>query len=159
MSEIEMRTASPHPRSVGLFAAAALLLAAAGSARAAPCFVFATGVAFGNYNPVSATPTDSTGNIFYYCPQTLPPVISISAGNSGSFSPRFMTLAPDQLNYNLSADAARTVVWGDGTGGSSTVVGSNAPTIVTATVYGRAFPLQSVGAGNYTDTLLVTFNF
>ena len=121
--------------------------------------MFALPVAFGNYNPMSATPTDSVGNILYFCQGGASPAIAVSAGSAGSFSPRGMVAMGDVLAYNLYADAARTVVWGDGTSGSVTVPGVTSAGPVNASIYGRIFPLQSVSAGNYSDTLIVTINF
>ena len=147
---------------IRLCCAALVLLAAAGGARAVPsCKGLATtSVAFGAYNPISATPTDSVGTISYFCPGALAPVISINAGSGGGFSPRQMSSAfTDLLGYNLYLDAARTIVWGDGTGGTSTAPGITSTKPATANVYGRIFPRQSVGSGSYSDTLTVTINF
>lgn len=144
-------------------AAMALLAVAlaAGAARAAPgcSSISTTPVAFGVYNPVSATPTDSAGGISYFCPGALSPMISIDMGSAGSFSPRTMTSGVDVLGYNLYVDAARTVIWGDGTAGTATVAGTASTKPYTNNIYGRIFPLQSVGAGSYSDTLIVTINF
>src|SRR6266487_1298814 len=52
------------------------------------------------------------------------------------FIPRKMVNAGTLLNYNLYTDAARTTVWGDGTGGTVTVSGSSNGS-TTHTVYGR----------------------
>ncbi|GAC1340003.1 MAG: hypothetical protein NVS2B9_12910 [Myxococcales bacterium] len=147
-------------RALGLVLAL-LGFAGGGAVQAAPsCYgVLSTGVAFGAYNPLSPVDTDSVGNIYYYCPGALPPAISISSGSAASFSPRQMTSFAEVMSYNLYTDATRTAVWGDGTGGSSTVVGPNSPFPVVEQVYGRIFALQSVAAGNYSDTLLVTLNF
>jgi spore coat protein U-like protein len=142
--------------------AVAAVIVAAGATRAAPSCrnVTTTSVAFGTYNPVNGAPTDSTGSVSYFCPGALSPVISISAGSSGSFSPRHMTsTTTDVLTYNLYLDAARTTVWGDGTGGSATVNGTVATNPATNTIYGRIFPGQSIAAGSYSDTLTVTINF
>jgi spore coat protein U-like protein len=155
-----MTRLSPHLHLRGW--AVAAVIVAAGAARAGPVCknVSTTSVAFGIYNPVNGSPTDSTGSVSYFCAGALAPVISISAGSSGSFSPRQMTsTSTDVLTYNLYIDAARTTVWGDGTGGSSTVNGTTATNPATNTIYGRIFPGQSVAAGNYSDTLTVTLNF
>jgi spore coat protein U-like protein len=152
-----MRIRGLHGRLRAAIVATALI---AGGARAAPtCKGLSTSpVAFGSYNPVSATPTDSVGTISYFCPGALSPVISISAGGAGSFSPRGMVGA-DVLGYNLYTDAARTVVWGDGTSGTVTAPGVVSTNPATANIYGRIFPLQNVSAGSYSDTLIVTINF
>src|SRR5258708_40032448 len=72
----EMRIRGLHGRLRAAIVATALI---AGGARAAPtCKGLSTSpVAFGSYNPVSATPTDSVGTISYFCPGALSPVISI----------------------------------------------------------------------------------
>src|SRR5260370_35299812 len=108
-----MRFLHPHWSLRGW--AVAAMIVAAGSGRAAPTCknLTTTSVAFGTYNPLNASPTDSTGTISYFCPGTLAPVISISTGSSGSFSPRQMTTASaDLLTYNPSTDAPRTTLWG-----------------------------------------------
>jgi spore coat protein U-like protein len=152
-----MRIRGLHGRLRAAIVATALI---AGGARAAPqCWMVTLPVAFGTYNPVSATPTDSVGTIYYFCQGGASPVISVSAGSAGSFSPRGMVAMADVLAYNLYADAARTVVWGDGTSGSVTVPGVTSAGLVTTSIYGRIFALQSVSAGNYSDTLIVTINF
>lgn len=73
-------------------------------------------------------------------------------------------LAPPQLNYNLYADGAHTLIWGDGTGGTSTV--SDSYTLPASsstrdyTVYGRISGAQSSAvAGNYLDTVLITVTY
>lgn len=154
-----MTTATPQTR----LAAAAFLAAAlaAGSARAAPICssISTTPVAFGAYSPVNAAPTDSMGSVSYFCPGALSPMISINTGSSTTFNPRTMSSGIDVLNYNLYVDAARTVIWGDGTAGTATVAGTASTKPFTNNIYGRIFPLQSVGAGSYSDALIVTINF
>ena len=66
----------------------------------------------------------------------------------------------DALSYNLYIDAARSTIWGDGTGGSSTqtinMTGSHPSTL---SIYGRVPPLQDVSMGSYSDSVMVTINF
>jgi len=65
------------------------------------------------------------------------------------------------LNYNLYLDAARTTIWGDGTGGTQNFFVRN-PTNnqdVSIPLYGRIPAGQSTSAGNYSNTLTVTINF
>ncbi len=65
------------------------------------------------------------------------------------------------LNYNLYLDAARTTIWGDGTGGTQVYSNANPPnnTNVTVTIYGRIPASQDVSAGSYTNTVTATINF
>lgn len=144
-----------------LLVTASLLLWTVGC-HAFNCSVSTTPVAF-RYDVFAPSPSDSTGSITVSCSnpaqKPIPVTISISSGKSGTFNPRQMTAAigTDRLNYYLFTDPSRTIIWGDGTGGSSTVtsVVTRDATLV-ATVYGRMLPLQNVRAGNYNDALVVT---
>lgn len=127
------------------------------------CSVTTTPVNFINYDVFSLSPTYSTGIVTVNCnnPDRTPiPVnISINSGGSGTFNPRQMRAATgtDRLNYYLFTTASRTVIWGDGSSGTSTVtnvVSRNA--IWNATIFGMLPPRQNLRAGNYNDSLLVT---
>lgn len=127
------------------------------------CTVSASGVNFGNYNPVDPTNLDSAGAIEVYCTQSQPRPLSfdinLSTGGSGSYAVRTMTGPGSQLQYNLYHDAARAMIWGNGTGGSTDVTLSyNGQRIVdeTVSVYGRVFSGQSPPPGAYADTIIVT---
>jgi spore coat protein U-like protein len=62
------------------------------------------------------------------------------------------------LTYNLYTSAARTVIWGDGTGGSSTISArSNSTTILD--LFGQIPAGQDVGVGTYTDSITTTVIF
>lgn len=146
------------PRIARLFAscAAVLALAVPAAARAA-CTVDATGaVAFGLYDPLSATPTDSTGTITYTC--TTAALVMLSTGGSGTFNPRRMSAGANTLSYNLYADAPRTQIWGDFSAGTTIRI-ANAGTGVVLSVYGRVPAAQNVNSGSYSDTVTVTFFF
>ncbi len=62
-----------------------------------------------------------------------------------------------ELAYNIYLDAARTVVWGDGAGGTQTLEVQNGDRSVS--FYGRISAGQDVAAGPYSDAIVVTFNF
>ena len=87
--------------------------------------------------------------------------ISLEKGSSSTFSPRTMTKGGEALGYNLYMDASRTLVWGDGTSGTSVYARSNPPndTNVSLPIYRRVGPAQDVSAGAYSDTVLATINF
>lgn len=129
----------------------------------AACTVTATGVNFGNYDVFVATALNSTGSITVTCDLVPPVDVTISIGpspNSGVLNPRQMKLlaGSDLLNYNLFTDAARTQIWGDGTGGTTTIFLKNVPKNrpKTVTVYGSISPNQNVSIGSYSDLLTVT---
>jgi len=135
--------------------------AAPAVARAQTCSfsVGPTAVNFGNYDPSSPVPTDSTGTLSFSCKGGNPAVyVALSGGNGAlAFNPRQMALgATDTLNYNLYLDAGRTQIWGDGTSYPQDGIDKkNTP----YTVYARIFAGQWVAAGVYTDTIIVTLNY
>ena len=136
------------------------LLLATGLAHAA-CSVNSTPVAFGTYSLFYVAPTDTAGTLRVSCDTaTLGYTLLLSPGGAGSYSPRKLTGGAYTLAYNLYADALRSLVWGDGSGGTTTVSGAFAlPGAIDHTVYGRVPAQQNVGAGAYADTLTVTLNF
>lgn len=153
-----------------LLCACALLLAPVGAVQAAAnCSVSATVLAFGSYNPFSATPRDSTGTVTVSC--TLGGLLSLlvsyeiklSTGGSGSFSPRRMSSGANTLNYNLYTTSGRTTVWGNGSGGTGTVSDGYllglGTTVRNYTVHGRVPALQNARVGGYLDSITVTVEY
>lgn len=141
---------------------------------ATTCSVNSPGVAFGVYNPLTPSPLDSTGTVAVTCTLTFPPfvdnvqyAIDLSAGSSGSMLARRMQSGPNLLYYNLYTNAARTIVWGDDTGGTSDVAGSMRLGFIflpstrtdTYTIYARMPPGQDVPPGAYIDTITVTVTY
>jgi spore coat protein U-like protein len=135
------------------------------SAVAFNCNVSVGSLNFPTYNFLSSQPTDSTAAIHVSCniPDQNPHAplmvtLSLSSGNSGSFSQRQMVSgAGNGLSYNLFTDASYSSIWGDGTGSSATrtrPVTRNSPW--NAVVFGRIPARQNVQAGTYSDTITVT---
>ena len=142
----------------------ALALASTRPARAAAkCTITtASNVAFGTYNVFSAAPLDTTGVVQISCNGAARPItVDLSHGNAPTYSPRYMLKGSEQLNYNLYLDAARTLIWGDGTGGTSVYGPVDPPNGVNVnlTVYGRIPAGQDLTAGAYADTIVATINF
>jgi spore coat protein U-like protein len=157
-----------------------LLIACAGFAprafAAEDCTVTASGVAFGTYDPGSATPLDGQGTVQVDCRgNPLLVTITLGTGGSGSYAARRMTNGTDNLFYNLYLDANRTVIFGNGTGGSlsgtcTTGEGFSSPGCTSTNpsgshrravraIYGRVNASQNVGVGLYTDTITYTVTF
>jgi len=120
------------------------------------------GVSFGAYNVFNTSPTDATGSLTYTCMSLGGGVtIDLSRGSASSYVPRQMRKGAEPLAYNLYLEASHSVIWGDGTGGTSHYGPVSPPlaTQVIVTVYGRIPARQNVSAGAYTDTIIITINF
>jgi len=146
----------------GIAVLAGVLSPSAVSAQAPSCTISVTSVIFGNYNVFSGTALDSTGSITYQCNATAANItIALSKGQSSTFNPRRMNKGAELLNYNLYRNAARSNVWGDGTGGTAVYSRANPPnnSNVNLAIYGRIPAAQDVSAGNYSDTVSAVINF
>jgi spore coat protein U-like protein len=149
-------------RRLGAALAVAAVLAIGGDADAAQCSISTTPVAFGDYDVLSPLPVDSVGAVIYQCNGGADVIaITISAGSGGTFTPRKLASVTDWLAYNLYRDPNRSVIWGNGTSGTSFYYTSSIPNNrdVSVPVYGRIAPSQDVRAGIYTDNVSVTVNF
>jgi len=132
------------------------------TARAANCTVSTRTMAFGNYNPLSGAPRNrATRIITAVCRGNGTLTVALSTGQSNSYTLRYMTSAStsDQLDYNLYIDATRTVVWGDGTGGSQTVSQNFSNSTVRLIAYGQIPAMENIAAGTYTDLITATVTF
>lgn len=166
-SRVSGKTRFPSLTATGL-SIVLLLMPATASALGLNCNVSATGVAFGNYNATSSSPTNATGNVQVTCTVFLVSVLSsintsLNMGGSGSYSPRKMSSGANWLNYNLYKEASHTTVWGDGTGGTGiftdTLLIAVLGTTLNHTIYGSIPAGQYVAAGVYTDTITVMVEF
>ena len=133
---------------------------ASGRAEAA-CTISTTPVNFGNYNVLNPTATDSTGRVTITCGTDSNVAIQLGTGVSGTYFSREMRSGPERLFYNLYRNAARTIIWGDGTSGTQQVIIANPPNFSprNVTVYGRIPALQDVAVGAYADTVVATVIF
>jgi spore coat protein U-like protein len=133
------------------------------------CSLFATPLAFGKYVPSSSAPSDFTATITLTCTAsgTAPVPIQGTIALTGAGGPpgRQLTAGARRLRYQLYLDSARTVLWGDGTGGSGTVsisgvAGSSTPFRQALTVYGRILARQSdAPVGNYADQITAVLSY
>jgi spore coat protein U-like protein len=121
-----------------------------------------SGVSFGTYSVFAGSPLDSTGQFNLRCTgpdRNTTFSISISTGSSGTYTARRLTSGAQFLLYNLYRDAARTIVWGDGTGGTQVTTGHYNGVRLYFSVYGRIPALQDAAVGTYSDTVTVVVNF
>jgi spore coat protein U-like protein len=163
----------PHPaRCTVLLALLTAIAAPLSHAAVSNCTVTATSVAFGTYTPLQATALTGTGTITTVCTVTSHSntiTVDLTAGTSGTFTARTMTTVLGTttytLTYNLYQNAADTIIWGNGTGGSQadtvtlTRHGGNDTITTATTIYGAVAPSQDPAPGTYTDTITVSVNF
>lgn len=131
----------------------------------AACNLATTNINFGTYDVFSNLPRDSTGRVSVDCDEAPPPIVTVRIGpsfHSGGFRPRQMrhTTRSERLDYNLFIDPSMSVIWGDGTQGTSTVsdkVHKNKPWV--QTLYGRIPAGQDVSVGAYSETVSVTITW
>ncbi|MBR8157022.1 spore coat protein U domain-containing protein [Burkholderia cenocepacia] len=124
------------------------------------CNISATNVNFGTASVLSGA-LAATGSITAQCTNGDAWKIALNGGGSGNVTARQMQRGGGggAVNYGLYTDAAHTVAWGDGTGGSATVTGVGTGASQVVTVYG-AVPAQTTPApGNYSDTITATISF
>jgi len=126
------------------------------------CSVTAGPLGFGGSIPTPiTTPVLSTTVITAVCSASVPYAVALGAGNgpSATTTVRQMTSGANVLNYAIFEDAARTQVWGDGTGGTvvSAQTGTGAPQAITA--YGSIIAGQSPAVATYVDTITVSVTF
>ena len=164
---------SPKTFTAPLLAASALQ-AFASAALAADCSVASSTLAFGNYDVLAATPTDSTTTITVICIRNPPPpnetvsyTLTLSVGG-GTYANRTMANGANRIGYNLYTSPTMTpaTIWGDGTGGTTVVAtsmlplnGQNRIRIATHTIYGRIPARQDVRVGTYTGSVVLTMNY
>ncbi|MDP1718145.1 MAG: spore coat U domain-containing protein [Burkholderiales bacterium] len=130
-------------------------------ALAANCsFTSVTAISFGSYNVFAASPNDSgVGTIQINCiGGEANMLVTLSTGQSGNYAARLMNSGADLLTYNLYTNAARNVIWGDGTGGSSTMAADRNST-TTLSIFGRIPGGQDAAVGTYSDFIIATVNF
>lgn len=132
------------------------------------CDVTSTNLAFGVYDPLSASPHDRTGTITVRCTVTLIGLVSnwdirLSRGNSSTFNPRNLLNGGNTLLYDIYTTSARTTIWGDGSGGTSFISDSSLLLVGTNTfnytMYGRIPVAQDRPAGAYADSIVITLNY
>jgi spore coat protein U-like protein len=118
-------------------------------------------VNFGNYDVFALQPNISgVGSLTVKCQGGGQSsfTVTLSAGQSNNYVLRTMKSGGNSLGYNLYISAARTLVWGDGNGGSALMkVARNSTT--TLSVFGKIPAGQDVAVGIYSDIIIATVNF
>jgi spore coat protein U-like protein len=143
-------------RTLCAIACATIAVAVPARARAASCSFSSSGIAFGVYDPMSATAVQGRGSIDYHCSPGEGAIITINGGSANNVNARRMVSGPERLAYSVFKYANFSGVWGDDLG-TGLLTGLDKRGSVP--VYGSIPPRQDVAAGNYIDTLTVTIVF
>lgn len=133
------------------------------------CSIAATPLAFGEYLPYRAVPTESISEITVTC-TTSGNVEEPWSGVIFLVGPRpaidrQMRQGPDALQYRLYLDPARTMVWGDNDGmaNSLPISGTVSPSVPfrqTIVVYGHIPAMQtSSPVAQYGDQITATLSY
>ena len=151
---------------IGAFLWASAASAACSTSGACFCSVSLTTIAFGAYNTQATSPTDTVGTIRVSCTSPDPASstfsIALSPGDSGNSNARAMMSGSHPLYYNLYSNAARTMVWGDDSGGGESVASTfpvPSRSSKSFSVYARIPALQNAWVGTYHDSVTVTVTY
>lgn len=128
----------------------------------ANCTVSTTPLEFGDFDALTGSAVNGTGGVSVTCTNGTGWTAAASAGggSGATFATRKLTSGSDTLNYSIFTDAARTTVWGDGSGGTGTIGRTGTGAAQSVTVYGRiAAGQNTVPAGDYEDVVSVTITY
>lgn len=138
------------------------------------CTASTTPVVFGAYNPIGRAPATGSGDVRVSCSGTVGLFVNYSialgkGSHAGTYDDRQMSNGNSGLRYQLLGESpsggACSVVWGDGTGNTSTVGGSLLIVLLGSTINRQVCGLlpadqRSATPGAYSDTVqvVVTYN-
>lgn len=125
----------------------------------ASCSVSNASLAFGNYNPTTSGNVDQSASFNVTCTKGTTATVGLGTGANASGSTRRMTNGSDYLTYELYKETGRTNVWGNAGADLVSLAAASSNSAQSLTVYGRVTGSQNVGAGSYTDTVVVTVTF
>jgi len=141
-----------------IFGALGIYIQLAG-AEVLACQVTALPVSFGIIDPMIVQSYSSVSSVsIQNCIAATSFSVSLSTGGSNDYTQRRM-VSSDQnyLMYNLLLSEG--VVWGDGSGETSTWNGTVGSAGAEHAVYGRLAHQPNVYPGTYTDSIIVTLTF
>ncbi|WP_298015419.1 spore coat U domain-containing protein [uncultured Castellaniella sp.] len=124
------------------------------------CTISATDLNFGSVGVLSQA-LQASSSLNVRCTNGNAWRISLSGGAGGDVLARRMQRVggSDQVRYQLYTAAARSVIWGDGTGGTSLVSGTGTGQAQTVGVFGTVPAQATPRPGTYSDTVIATVNF
>ncbi|MAZ39926.1 MAG: hypothetical protein CMF49_07375 [Legionellales bacterium] len=133
------------------------------------CSVSTAAFNFGTYDPLSSINDNTTGTVSVTCSALVINAIvnyniELSPGSSGNYTARTLVDGINDLTYNFYIDASRSIIWGDGSSGTSLIndgylISLLAPVTRNYTIYGQIPAEQAVTPGMYLDTVVATVVF
>ncbi len=126
------------------------------------CIVSTTAINIGSIDAIGALPRDSTGGISVTCTNGAGWSAAADAGQTTGATPgaRQMLSGANALDYALYSDAARTVLWGDGTAGTEAITDIGNGAAQDKIIYASVLPGQTTArAGAYADQINVTVTY
>jgi len=133
----------------------------------AACSVSTSGLSFGEYDVFSLADNNSVGYLSVSCTGITESTnvayeILLSRG-FGAYALRTMMSESNPLAYNLYTQANYSIIWGDGSPGTSVIADSYGLGQNTISnqypIYGRIPAGQNINIGSYRDILIVTVNY
>jgi spore coat protein U-like protein len=103
-------------------------------------------------------PLLAEGKILVTCTSGSAYTLALSAGSSGNVLARLMKGAGGKVKYQLYRNSPRTIVWGDGTGGS-VAQGTGNGNSQKYSVYGLVPSQTAPNPGRYQDIITATIRF
>ena len=124
------------------------------------CTIGATNLSFGTAGVIGAG-INAAGSLSVTCTNGDAWRISLNGGGSGNVAARVMQRqgGGGSVGYQLYADSARSLPWGDGTGGTTRVTGTGTGLAQAVPVYGRVPSQSTPMPGSYSDTITATIEF
>ncbi|VVE35376.1 secreted pili protein involved in motility and biofilm formation [Pandoraea aquatica] len=125
------------------------------------CTINATGLTFGPSTTLRNTLT-AQGALSVQCTNNDAYKILLSSGVSGQVGARTLKGQTHgaTIPYQLYTDSSYATAWGDGTGGTSTYLGTGTGLAVPIPIYGRILPQPSTPAPDtYQDSITATIQF
>ncbi len=123
----------------------------------------ATAMNFGYYAPGASLPTTTSGQVKVNCIVGVLPSFKVTLSKgAGTFSARKMTAGGGgELRYNLYKDGARSLIWGDGSAGTSINEFSGLISLLSTSfdMFGAIEPGQYPAATSFNDLITVTVIF
>ena len=124
------------------------------------CEVDTGSLNFGNMGGTILSPVDATGSVVVRCTSATDFALRLGNGSgAGASGPedRRMTNGTSLLRYGLYQNTGRSLPWGDLPGNDLAATGTGLDQ--SFPIYGRIHAGQTVTAGVYTDTVLVTVEY